>query len=174
MRITGLILVAILAVASCESEGVVDADIEVKEGEKRSKLAADTENVEELKKAAEERRKKREQEQEERRANQTTMEVTPLVHDFGTVDKETPVSTVFTVKNTGDKPLTINDAQASCGCTVPRKPEEPILPGETGEVEVTFTSKPGQEGKPFSKAVTLTANIPGSTKRVTIKGNVNP
>lgn len=171
MRKTLLVIGSLLVLFACKESGT-DVDIEVKEGEKRSRLAADTENVEELKKAAEERRKKREKEEQERLASQTTMEISPLVHDFGEIEKETPVSTIFTVKNTGDKPLTINDAKASCGCTVPRKPEEPILPGETGELEVTFTSKPSQAGKPVTKTVTVTANIPGSTKKVTIKGNV--
>lgn len=172
MRKLFYVVVGAVIFASCSNEP--DVDIEVKEGEKRSKLAADTENVEELQKAAEERRKRREKEKQEQLAKQTTMEITPLTHDFGEIPKGEPVSTIFTVKNTGEKPLVINDAKASCGCTVPRKPEEPIMPGETGELEVTFTSKKGQEGKPISKSVTVTANIPGSTKRVTIKGNVTP
>jgi len=149
-----------------------NVDLDVKEGEKRSKLAAGSQSEEELKAAAEKRRKEQEKLEEERKASQTTMEVTPNVHDFGVIEKETPVSTIFTVKNTGDQPLTINDAKASCGCTVPRKPEKPILPGETGELEVTFTSKPNQAGQNITKTVTITANIPNSTKIVTIKGKV--
>ncbi|RFC55338.1 DUF1573 domain-containing protein [Brumimicrobium aurantiacum] len=100
------------------------------------------------------------------------MEVTPSVYDFGSIPKETPVSTVFKIKNTGDKPLIINDAKASCGCTVPRKPEEPILPGEVGELEVTYKSNPGQAGAPMNKSVTISGNIPGAQKIVTIKGQV--
>lgn len=149
-----------------------DVDLDVKKGEKRSKLAAGSQSEEELKAAAEKRRKEQERLEEERKASQTTMEVTPNVYDFGVIDKETPVSTIFTVKNTGDNPLTINDAKASCGCTVPRKPEEPILPGETGELEVTFTSKPNQAGQNITKTVTITANIANSTKKVTIKAKV--
>ncbi|PKR81545.1 hypothetical protein CW751_03195 [Brumimicrobium salinarum] len=158
---------------SCTNDNGVDANIEVKEGEKRSKLSAGSQSAEELKKAAEERKKKQEEAEKERLANQTTMEITPNVYDFGAIPKETPVSTVFTVKNTGDKPLIINDAKASCGCTVPRKPEEPIMPGEEGELEVTFESNAAQAGKPMNKTVTVTANIPGSTKMVTIKGMVD-
>lgn len=149
-----------------------DVDLDVKKGEKRSKLAAGSKSEEELKAAAEKRRKEQERLEKERKASQTTMEVTPNVYDFGVIDKETPVSTIFTVKNTGDNPLTINDAKASCGCTVPRKPEEPILPGETGELEVTFTSKPNQAGQNITKTVTITANIANSTKKVTIKAKV--
>lgn len=156
---------------SCNSNDP-NVDLDVKEGEKRSKLAAGSKSEEELKAAAAKRQEEQKRLEEERKATQTTMEVTPSVHDFGIIDKETPVSTIFTVKNTGDNPLTINDAKASCGCTVPRKPEKPILPGETGELEVTFTSKPNQAGQNITKTVTITANIPNSTKTVTIKGKV--
>lgn len=167
------VFVGLLLMTACANDSS-NVEIEVKEGEKRSKLAANNENLEELRKASEKRRIEREKQEQERLSKQTTMEITPLEYDFGTIPKAEPVSTVFTVKNTGDKPLIINDAKASCGCTVPRKPEEPIMPGETGELEVTFTSKNGQEGKPVSKSITVTANIPGSTKRVTIKGDVMP
>ena len=156
---------------SCNSNEP-NVDLDVKEGEKRSKLAAGSESEEDLKAAAAKRRKEQEKLEKERRASQTTMEVTPNVHDFGVIEKESPVTTIFTVKNTGDNPLTINDAKASCGCTVPRKPEKPILPGETGELEVTFTSKPNQAGQNITKTVTITANIPGSTQTVTIKAKV--
>lgn len=156
---------------SCNDSGS-DVELDVKKGEKKSKLAAGSQSEEELKAAAEKRREEQAKREEEAKANQTTMEVTPNVHDFGVIEKETPVSKIFTVKNTGDNPLTIDDAKASCGCTVPRKPEEPILPGETGELEVTFTSKPNQAGQDITKTVTITANIPNSTKVVTIKGKV--
>ena len=164
-------VLSVLVLSACSTDGV---DVESRDGQQRSKLAANTGNTEELEKAAEERRLKREKAEKERLENQTTMEVLPLEYDFGTIEKEVPVSTIFKVKNTGNKPLILNDAKASCGCTVPRKPEEPIMPGETGELEVVFTSKKGQEGAPFSKSVTVTANIPGSTKQVRIKGNVMP
>src|SRR5690554_333751 len=157
---------------SCTEETATDANIEVKDGEKRSRLSADSKSAEELAEAAEERKKEQAKLEEERLANQTTMEVTPNVHDFGSIPKETPVSTIFKIKNTGDKPLIINDAKASCGCTVPRKPDEPILPGEEGELEVSFTSNPSQAGAPMNKSVTITANIPGSQKIVRIKGDV--
>ena len=164
-------LSVVVLLFSCNSNEP-NVDLDVKEGEKRSKLAAGSESEEDLKAAAAKRRKEQEKLEKERRASQTTMEVTPNVHDFGVIEKESPVTTIFTVKNTGDNPLTINDAKASCGCTVPRKPEKPILPGETGELEVTFTSKPNQAGQNITKTVTITANIPGSTQTVTIKAKV--
>jgi len=157
---------------SCTNETKTDASIEVKDGEKRSRLSSGSQSSEEMKQAAEERKVQEQKAETERLASQTTMEVMPNVHDFGSIPKETAVSTIFKIKNTGDKPLIINDAKASCGCTVPRKPEEPIMPGETGELEVTFKSNPSQAGSPMNKSVTITANIPGSQKVVTIKGQV--
>ena len=66
-------------------------------------------------------------------------------------------TTVFTVTNTGDKPLILEDVSASCGCTMPRKPEKPILPGESDVIEVTFHPKPGQVNE-IKKSITVTAN----------------
>jgi|SRR5690554_644485 len=171
-RIVWIFSIALLAY-SCTNETGVDSKIEVREGEQRSKLSAGSQSAEELQKAAEERRKQQEAAEKERLASQTTMEILPNVYDFGNIPKETPVSTVFKIRNTGTNPLIINDAKASCGCTVPRKPEEPIMPGDEGELEVTFESNPGQAGAPMNKTVTVTANIPGSTQMVTIKGMVS-
>lgn len=141
---------------------------EVKQGETRSKLSAGTQTPEELEKIAEEKRAA----EKEKLDNQTTMEITPSVYDFGNIAKEKPITKIFTIKNTGNKPLIIQDAQASCGCTVPRKPEQPILPGEEDELEVTFTSNASQSGTAINKTITVTANIPGSTQTVSIKGKV--
>jgi hypothetical protein len=137
-----------------------------------SNLASGNESEEELKKAAEQRQAENAEREMQLSASQTTMEFDIEEHDFGIIQKDTPVSKTFIVKNTGNNPLIISDAQASCGCTVPKKPEEPIAPGETGEIEVTFTSKPGQEGTAINKTVTVTANIPNGTKTLIIKGNV--
>lgn len=52
----------------------------------------------------------------------------------------------------------IEKATASCGCTVPNKPEEPILPGEIGELDVIFRPKSGQVGQPVTKKITVVAN----------------
>ena len=157
---------------SCTNDSGVDANIEVKEGEKRSRLSAGSQSAEDLQKAAEARKEKQDAIEKEKLASQTTMEILPNVYDFGNIPHQKSVSTVFKIKNTGNNPLIINDAKASCGCTVPRKPEEPIMPGEEGELEVTFASNPGQENAPMNKTVTVTANIPGSQQMVTIKGMV--
>lgn len=91
-------------------------------------------------------------------------------HDFGTIKDGDVVEHVFTFTNTGEAPLIITDAKATCGCTVPEKPTEPIPVGGTGEIKVRFNSKnkPGIQ----NKTVTLTANTWPTTHRLSIKANV--
>lgn len=93
-------------------------------------------------------------------------------HDFGTLEEGPKVTHVFTFVNTGKEPLLITSARASCGCTVPQKPEKPILPGETGEITVTYNTK-GRPGK-FNKNITITSNAKQSTFVLKIKGEVVP
>jgi len=92
-------------------------------------------------------------------------------HDFGTVKALTNNKYKFVFTNTGDVPLTISNASASCGCTVPNWPKEPIMPNKTGEIEVEFTPKENQLGNQ-EKTVTITANIPESQALLKIKANV--
>lgn len=89
---------------------------------------------------------------------ETTIEYFELKHDFGNVFYPSDNKYTFKFKNTGDKPLVIEKATASCGCTVPNKPEEPILPGEIGELDVIFRPKSGQVGQSVTKKITVTAN----------------
>ncbi|MEM9896317.1 MAG: DUF1573 domain-containing protein [Bacteroidota bacterium] len=92
------------------------------------------------------------------------------VHDFGTIMDGDVVEHVFKFTNTGEIPLIISDAKATCGCTVPEKPTEPIPVGGTGDIKVRFNSK----GKPGvqNKTITLTANTWPTTHRLRIKANV--
>ncbi len=62
-------------------------------------------------------------------------------HDFGTITEGEKVIHSYHFKNTGDNPLFISNAIASCGCTVPSYPKEPIPPGAEGDIEVEFNSK---------------------------------
>jgi hypothetical protein len=93
------------------------------------------------------------------------------VHDYGTINKGADGSCYFTITNTGDAPLTITRAKGSCGCTVPDWPREPIAPGESAKMKVTYDSnRPG----PINKSVTITSNATNApTKVVRIKGNVS-
>ena len=92
------------------------------------------------------------------------------LHDFGTIKDGAIVEHVFKFKNTGDAPLIISSATASCGCTVPEWPKEPIAAGEEGEIQVRFDSKnkPGVQ----NKTVTITANTYPKINRLRIKANV--
>lgn len=160
---------------SCNNDNSpkTDATIQVKDGDTRSKLSAGSENAEELKEKADARQKEREAREKEKMANLTTMDISPKVFDFGNIAKEKPVTTYFTITNTGDKPLIINETKASCGCTVPEKPEEPIMPGEDYKLEVTFTSNPSQAGTSINKTITVSGNVPETNQVVNIKGNVS-
>ena len=77
-------------------------------------------------------------------------------HDFGKVPVGTPVTYEFEIKNISDKPLVIESATASCGCTVPEVPKEPIKPGAESEIKVVFNSE-GKMGV-VDKQVTVTSN----------------
>jgi len=91
-------------------------------------------------------------------------------HDFGTINEGDIVDHTFAFTNNGDAPLIISSATASCGCTVPQWPKEPIPVGGSGEIKVQFNSrnKPGIQ----NKTVTITANTFPKISRLKIKANV--
>lgn len=81
-----------------------------------------------------------------------------LTHNFGDFSEANPVVTCFfTYTNTGDQPLVINQAVASCGCTVPSYTKEPVKPGEKGEIKVTYNGK-GKFPGHFKKSITIRSN----------------
>lgn len=91
------------------------------------------------------------------------------VIDYGEIAANSDGNRVFTFKNVGKAPLIISQVKGSCGCTVPTKPDKPIMPGETGEIKVKYaTNRIG----PFSKTVTITSNAYEDTKILRIKGRV--
>jgi len=93
------------------------------------------------------------------------------VIDYGEVAYASNGEREFVIKNTGDAPLVITRTKGSCGCTVPTKPSEPILPGETGIMKVKYDTK--RANQPFSKSITVTSNaVNFPTKIVKIKGKV--
>lgn len=87
----------------------------------------------------------------------TSLKFDKLSHDFGKVKEESDNKTVFRVTNTGKFPLIIDAVKASCGCTTPSKPTEPIAPGKSDKIEVVFHPNVGQLNKQ-SKTVRVTAN----------------
>ncbi|MGB6092187.1 MAG: DUF1573 domain-containing protein [Moheibacter sp.] len=91
--------------------------------------------------------------------------------DLGTIEYGGKAVTTVQIKNTGDKPLIISDAKASCGCTVPTWPKDPIAPGKSAPmtVQYTTTTRPGA----FNKTVTINSNaITEARKIFRIKGVV--
>lgn len=79
----------------------------------------------------------------------TTVALIDSAYNFGTITEGDKVEYNFRFKNTGNKPLVINNAHASCGCTIPEKPEKPVMPGETSFIKVVFnsTGKSGHQEK---------------------------
>ncbi len=86
----------------------------------------------------------------------TTVEMIDSAYNFGTVSDGESVEYSYRFRNTGKNPLIVSSAVASCGCTVPEKPEEPIKPGQTGFLKVVFNSK-GRVGE-VHKEITVTSN----------------
>jgi hypothetical protein len=77
-------------------------------------------------------------------------------HDFGTIKQGESIQYDYKFKNTGKTPLIIANAVATCGCTVPEPPKDPILPGAEGVIKVVFDSA-GKLGKQ-DKVITVTSN----------------
>lgn len=92
--------------------------------------------------------------------------------DYGTIPHNADGKREFVFVNNGNKPLTIESTQGSCGCTVPSKPEGAIAPGAKGVIGVKYaTDRVGA----FTKTVTVKSNAAGQeTKVLTIKGTVLP
>lgn len=90
--------------------------------------------------------------------------------DFGTLAAGKEVEHSFKFKNAGDFPLIINNVSASCGCTIPQWPRDPIGPGEEGAILVHFNSK-GKQGQQF-KTVTIFANTNPATTDIQFKADV--
>jgi hypothetical protein len=92
------------------------------------------------------------------------------LHDYGQILVNSDGSCTFEFTNTGNEPLILSQPRSSCGCTVPSWPRQPILPGETDKITVTYnTSKPG----PINRTVTIMSNASKNKSVVLrIKGTV--
>jgi hypothetical protein len=105
-------------------------------------------------------------------ADVTTVQWLDSSQNFGKVTDGEKVVITFHFKNTGTKPLVISNVQASCGCTVPSKPEEPIAPGAEGKITAEFNSE-GRVGK-ASKNVNVTLNTKEGVATLLFEGEVLP
>lgn len=102
--------------------------------------------------------------------NQASIKFDKQVHNFGNFSEDEPVQKcVFTFTNAGTAPLIINQAVASCGCTVPSYTKAPIKPGEKGEIKVTYNGRGAFPGH-FKKTITVRTNGVTELTRLYIEG----
>ncbi|SNS04565.1 Protein of unknown function [Dokdonia pacifica] len=93
------------------------------------------------------------------------------VVDYGEVDYGSDGVREFKFTNTGTDVLIVARVYSTCGCTIPKKPKDPIQPGETGVIEVKYdTKRPG----PIRKTITVYSNASETPYTLKIKGVVKP
>lgn len=97
------------------------------------------------------------------------MEFESTVVDYGTIAKNSDPIRIAKFTNTGTEPLIIKNAKGSCGCTVPSWTKEPIMPGESSEIEVRYTTN--RVGT-INKTVRITTNEGGQPHVLRVKGKV--
>jgi hypothetical protein len=91
-------------------------------------------------------------------------------YDFGKIKQGESIQYAFKFKNTGKTPLIISNATATCGCTVPEPPKDPILPGAEGVINVVFNSA-GKIGVQ-DKIITVTSNGNPAINEVHLLGEI--
>jgi hypothetical protein len=100
---------------------------------------------------------------------------TEMTFDFGQISNSSVIKHDYVFYNSGTAPLLIKNVKASCGCTVPQWTRQPIKPGDSGKISISFDPK-GDAGKVVNKTITVTTNIADKEqdKTVTlfIKGKV--
>ena len=89
--------------------------------------------------------------------------------DYGEIEYNSDGKRTFKFTNIGEAPLIFNRISSSCGCTVPKKPDQPIKPGESAEIEVEYDTK--RIGV-FIKAISVSSNAINSNVVLRIKGEV--
>lgn len=166
-RIVSIFALAALLTACSESENTIKSI----EGEVTSTVTADATTEAALNKELSSFEKEELQREKEKAGNVTSLKFDKVFHDFGDVESEVENLTSFIVTNTGNKPLIISDVSTTCGCTTPKKPEKPIAPGASDEIQVTFKSKSTQKNE-IKKTVTITANTAEKVHKVDIRAFV--
>lgn len=89
--------------------------------------------------------------------------------DYGTIEQHGDPLRVLKFTNTGKEPLVIKNCKGSCGCTVPTWPKEPIMPGESGEIEIRYATN--RLGK-INKTVRITTNEGSDPHVIKVLGNI--
>jgi len=136
-----------------------------------SSIAAGGQSEAELKESLKEFEEEERKRIDEEKKSSTTLKFDKLRHDFGNVKPDSENTCKFKVTNTGSNPLIISEVSASCGCTTPHKPEQPIPPGQSDYIEVGFHPKPGQLNE-IIKTVTVTANTMPKLSEISIRAFV--
>jgi hypothetical protein len=93
-------------------------------------------------------------------------------YQFGDVQQGDRVEHIFTFKNTGTAALILSNVLTTCGCTAPEWPKEPIAPGQSGQIKITFNTA-GKTGKQ-NKVITVVSNATNAQERVALIGNILP
>lgn len=154
MKSTLLLLFSLLLLSSCESEperGVVEVDTDgsissIIRSPVRADGPVDTINV-------------------------AKMQFDEVLYDFGETRRGEVVEHTYRFRNVGRIPLVISNARSTCGCTVPRWPEQPVQPGDGGEIVVRFDTK-DQEENYQNKPIEITANTYPSKTELRLIGRV--
>ena len=105
-------------------------------------------------------------------ASAQTISFDKTTYDYGTVKNGADGHRFFTVKNTGDKPLIISRVQASCGCTTPEVPKDPIMPGKKGKITLKFDSS-NFDGL-VNKQAEIYANVEKAPMVITFTADIQP
>ena len=92
-------------------------------------------------------------------------------HNFGTFKEKDAQTYVFKFTNTGDEPLVVQQVFTSCGCVARSFTKEPVLPGKSGEIKVTYNGK-GRRAGEFEKSITIRTNTKAQIHRLKIKGSM--
>ena len=91
------------------------------------------------------------------------------VHDYGTIVQGSDGTCEFKFTNTGKEPLILQKPVSSCGCTIPTWPQEPVLPGKSDVIKVTYAT---HNVGPINKTVTVSSNAKTARVILSIKGSV--
>ena len=89
--------------------------------------------------------------------------------NYGTIDKGANGVRDFVFTNTGNAPLIISNVKSTCGCTIPKTPEKPILPGESDKIQVKYDTK--RVGF-IRKSISVTSNASNPSVVLKITGQV--
>jgi hypothetical protein len=109
---------------------------------------------------------------DQKKEPQAHIQFVSLTHDFGTITVNSNATCEFTFTNTGEVPLILTNVRASCGCTVPDWPKDPILPGEKGVIKVRYTTV--THPNVINKSIVVNSNADNKQVVLRLKGEIVP